>query len=269
MALSSTPTRQVLCSTHSSHFVSKNAMNIPSLVRMKRVGGRVETCQISKADWDELVDANRAINTIAEKWPDMRAKLQADDLRPEMEAVKHFLWLNPDRCGMFFANHVLLVEGATEQALINKLIGERAIRNADCGLYVLDCMGKYNIHRFMNLASRLGIPHSVLHDDDFGDREHADMNELILSSRHATLTLEIQTIRGSVERLLGVTPAKSPHRKPQHVLFLHDTGRIDKENLAAFCALVEQCLPRASGSVTGERPEAPLLAGGGSATGNT
>ena len=38
-----------------------------------------------------------------------------------MEAVKHFLWLNPDRSSIFFANHVLLVEGPTEVALINKL----------------------------------------------------------------------------------------------------------------------------------------------------
>ena len=88
----------------------------------------------------------------------MEKRLHQDDAKPEMEAVKHFLSLNPDRSSLFFANHVLLVEGPTEVALVNRLVGDGKIKNADCGLYVLDCLGKYNIHRFMNLLGHLGVP---------------------------------------------------------------------------------------------------------------
>ena len=113
--------------------------------------------------------------------------------------MKYFLWLNPDRCGLFFANHVLLVEGQAEQTLIRKLLGDGKINGAECGLYVLDCLGKYNIHRFMNLLVTLGTPHSVLYDDDLNANEHKDLNELIGSSRHISLTLEIKTIYENIK----------------------------------------------------------------------
>jgi hypothetical protein len=174
----------------------------------------------------------------------MQKKLHADDVRPEMEAVKHFLWLNSDRSGIFFANHALLVEGPTEVALINKLVDDGKIKGADCGLQVLDCLGKYNIHRFMNLLGHLGVAHSVIHDDDNNKDEHVDLNQLIQSSKHAKLTLSIHVIAQDVESFLNIPSAGSDHRKPQHVLFLYSEGKIDSGKLAAFCALVEGCLPQ-------------------------
>lgn len=244
MTLASNSDQQVICSTHSSHFVSRNAAHIPAIARLKRETGQVSVCQVDARVWDEIVDANQTMNKIAAKWPNLKKKLEGDDEKPEMEAVKYFLWLNPDRCGLFFANHVLLVEGQAEQSLIRKLVGDGKIAGADCGLYVLDCLGKYNIHRFMNLLVALGIPHSVLYDDDQDKQEHKELNELILTSRHCSLTLNVQTISGNIEKLLGIPPANSPHRKPQHILFFLETGKIDASNLLKFCQLVEACLPK-------------------------
>lgn len=212
-----TRNRQVVCSTHSPHFVSKNTGNIPSIIRLKRTGAIMTAHQIDEKGWNEIVDANQAINLIAKNWPKMAKKLGEDDLKPEMEAVKHFLWLNPDRCGLFFADFVLAVEGVTDQVFINKLIDDGKINKGDCGLYVLDCLGKYNIHRFMNLLSNLGIPHAVLHDDDENNNEHADINALIDGSMHADLTLTVKRIKRDLERFLGVTLPKASHRKPQHL----------------------------------------------------
>jgi hypothetical protein len=248
MTLASNSDQQVICSTHSSHFVSRNAAHIPAIARLKREIGRVSVCQVDANVWGEIVDANQAMNKIAAKWPILKKKLEEEDEKPEMEAVKYFLWLNPDRCGLFFANHVLLVEGQAEQTLIRKLVGDGKINGAECGLYVLDCLGKYNIHRFMNLLIALGTPHAVLHDDDHNAKEHKDLNELIISSRHTSLTLEVKTIQGNIEQFLGISPASSPHRKPQHLLFLYETGKIDASNLQKFCQLVEACLPKISPS---------------------
>lgn len=234
---------QVLCATHSAHFVSKNANDLPAVVRLRRISGKVEKFQIDSSAWAEIVDANQAITAIAKKYPKMGKALHADDAKPEMEAVKHFLWLNPDRSSIFFANQVLLVEGPTEVALINRLVGDGKIKNADFGLYVLDCIGKYNIHRFMNLLGHLGVPHAVLHDDDNDKDEHEDLNQLIEDSRHATLTLTVKRIPGDIETMLGVPPAGASHRKPQHVLYQYDVGKIEAAKLQAFCALVESCLP--------------------------
>ncbi|MGJ7494921.1 ATP-dependent nuclease [Variovorax sp. RT4R15] len=235
---------QVVCTTHSSHFVSRNASSIPAITRVLRTHGCVNAFQIGDAQWAEIIDANQAIQVIAAKYPKMKKKLSQDDVQPEMEAAKHFLWLNADRSGLFFANHVLLVEGPTEVALINKLVDEGMIKGADCGLHVMDCLGKYNIHRFMNLFICLGISHSVIHDDDKDQNEHADLNQLIGDSRHPTLTCSIQTVDKDIETLLAIPPAGSPHRKPQHVLFHHATGKIDAGRMAAFCALVENSFPK-------------------------
>ena len=98
---------QVLCATHSPHFVSKNAADIPALVRLRRLAGEVHKFQIDELTWMGIVDANQAILGIAKKYPKMEKRLHEDDAKPEMEAVKHFLWLNPDRSSLFFANHVL------------------------------------------------------------------------------------------------------------------------------------------------------------------
>jgi putative ATP-dependent endonuclease of OLD family len=244
MAMANKDSWQIVCTTHSSYFVSRNADSIPAIVRMTRTNGSVEAFQISDADWAAIVSANKAIEAIVAKYPGMRKKLHEDDVRPEMEAVKHFLWLNSDRSGIFFANHALLVEGPTEVALINKLIDDGKIKGADCGLQVLDCLGKYNIHRFMNLLGHLGIAHSVIHDDDDNKDEHADLNLLIQSSKHATLTLSIHAIPKNVESFLNIPSAGWHHRKPQHVLFLYCEGKIDGEKLAAFCSVVEGCLPK-------------------------
>jgi putative ATP-dependent endonuclease of OLD family len=240
---------QVVCATHSAHFVSKNAADIPGVIRLRRDAGVTHKYQIGATAWDAIVNANQVVNTIAQKYPKMAKRLHQDDAKPEMEAVKHFLWLNPDRSSLFFANHVLLVEGPTEVALINRLVGDGKIPDADYGLYVLDCIGKYNIHRFMNLLSHLGVPHSVIHDDDNGKDEHAEINQLINDSRHSTLTLCVKQIPGKLEAMLGVPAAGSDHRKPQHVLYHYATGQIEATRLQDFCALVAACFPHAPAAI--------------------
>ncbi len=234
---------QVVCSTHSAHFVSRNAESIPAIIHLMRQQGTVEAFQIGDADWANIVDANQAIRAIAERHP-KKLGFCSDDARPEMEAIKHFLWLNADRSGVFFAKHALLVEGPTEVALINRLIDDGRIRGSDCGLHVMDCLGKYNIHRFMNLLGHLGISHSVIFDDDQNRAEHAELNSLIQDSKHPIHTCSLQAISSDLETFLGIPKAGAPHRKPQHVLFLYSEGKISSERLGEFCRLVEGCLPK-------------------------
>ena len=233
---------QIACATHSPHFVSKNSRDIPAVIRVTRRATGATAYQISKAEWDAIADSNQAINEIAKAHPKMKNLLADDDLKSEMEAVKLSLWLNPDRSSIFFADHVLLVEGATEVALINRLIGDARIPGGTNGLYVLDCLGKYNFHRFMNLLSHLGIRHSVLHDSDNGKEQHHAINQLIEDSCHSEFTFCAKHVPGDIEKFLGIPPTKA-HRKPQHALYCYETERIDPTKLQEFCALLKACLP--------------------------
>lgn len=238
---------QIVCSTHSAHFVSRNAMRIPAIIRARREKGIVSTFQIDEARWNNIVDANHTIQQVAAKYPKVQQSMQADDLKPEMESVKYFLWLNPDRAGMLFAQYVLLVEGPSETALINRLLDDGKLALPQ-GTYVLDCLGKYNIHRFMNLLSGLGVFHAVLHDDDNNANEHQELNQLIANSKNADFTQAVVTIPKDLEDFLGVTPPGSSHRKPQHLLYRYATNQINEVKLTGFCEMVQSCFAAAGGT---------------------
>ncbi|MEZ5563711.1 MAG: AAA family ATPase [Gammaproteobacteria bacterium] len=238
---------QIVCSTHSAHFVSRNAAHIPAIIRARRADGIVSTFQIDDAQWSAIVDANQMIQQVAVKYPGVKHTMQADDRKPEMESVKYFLWLNPDRAGMLFAQNVLLVEGPSETALINRLRDDGKVTLPQ-GTYVLDCLGKYNVHRFMNLLSHLGVVHAVLHDDDNNVNEHQELNQLISDSKNAAFTHAVVTIPKNLEDALGVTAAGPPHRKPQHLLYCYATNRIDDAKLNSFCGMVQSCFSVAGGN---------------------
>jgi len=232
---------QIVCTTHSAHFVSRNAARIPAIIRARRVDGIVSTYQVDDARWSTIVDANRSIQQIADKYRNVAKTMQDDDRKPEMESVKYFLWLNPDRAGMLFAQHV------RETALINRLLDDGKLALPP-GTYVLDCLGKYNIHRFMNLLSSLGVVHAVLHDDDDNANEHQELNQLIADSKNGDFTQAVVTIPKDLENLLGVTPPGSSHRKPQHLLYCYATNQIDSAKLKEFCNLVESCFVTKEGN---------------------
>jgi putative ATP-dependent endonuclease of the OLD family len=239
--ISTSESRQVLCTTHSSHFVSRNMTDLPSIVRMSRKGGGVRAFQLCKADWDRIVDGNQKLNEIAQRHKELQHTLSEDDLTPEMEAVKYCLWMNPDRASAFFANNVLLVEGPTEQSLITRLFSEKKIPVPQGGIYVLDCFGKINIHRFMNILIHLGTPHSVIYDDDSKKAYHPEVHALINDSRHSQYTRHIEPLAHDIENFLGVTPT-SKHRKPQHMMYLYSTDQIDASNIQRLCEAVGRCV---------------------------
>ena len=104
-------------------------------------------------------------------------------------------------------------------------------------------MGKYNIHRFINLLIHLGVPHAVIFDDDNHKNEHKEINQLIEYTKHAELTLAVNRIPDDLEAMLGMPSAASDHRKPQHVLYQYDIGKIDASKIQELCSLIDTCLP--------------------------
>ena len=234
---------QVVCATHSPQFVSKNATDIPAIVKVERLDGAVEARQISPAAWSDLVDAN-----LHEDWAPDDGDEGIDP--SESEVLKYFLWLNAERSAVFFASHVLLVEGQADVALVNYLIDNSELSSETMGVYVLDCMGKGNIHRFMNLLGALGVSHSVIHDDDRsrGSVKHAKANASIQRSRNA-YTRAIEPIVEDVETMLALPrlTKKQRQRKPQEILRHFAAGEIDTERFRQFCELVDRCLPPFNG----------------------
>ncbi len=216
--------------------VSNNAENLSSIVRLQRLAGKTRAWQLSATAINDIFESNQEINDL----PDIKASEESKTL--EMEAIKYFLWLNPLRCGLFFAEHVLLVEGPTEVVFINYLLSNQKIPVPKGGLFVLDCFGKYNIHRFMNLLGELGIKHSVMYDeDDISKPLPQELGKLIANSSNAH-THEIKSLKPDLERSLGVAPAKDKHQKPQHLMYKYHQGTITNSKLCNFTTIVDQLL---------------------------
>lgn len=239
-AISQDDGSQVILSSHSPHFVSHENDNLTSLIHLHKNAGQTIFGQISPVRLQDIQTDNQKIVPILNSSKEKKYHPHADDQTIDMEAIKYFMWLDPNRCGMFFSSHVLLVEGATEAVFINYLIKKQRIKAAK-GTFILDCLGKFNLHRFMQVAGELGIYHSVLFDDDHGTDIHPQLDTFIRSFSN-NYTRQLYTLTGSIEHVLGITDPTSAHRKPQRLLYLYKNGKIDPPKLNAFIQQVELLL---------------------------
>ena len=234
---------QVICTTHSSNFVSRKSDSLHSIVRVKRTNGISRTYQIDLDTWNEIVESNMKIMSISGV---EKTSHPHDKLLP-MESAKHFIWLSPDRSSAFFADHVLIVEGPTEVSLIVKLMDDDLIIT-DRTVHVLDGCGKFNQHRFIKLLSTLGIDHSVIYDDDNNKTFHPEIASLINKTSHPEFTYKIVEIPGETEKFLNIPPAGEDRRKPQNALYHYNTGSIDPHLIQNFCDLIMSCFPDSEAS---------------------
>jgi predicted ATP-dependent endonuclease of OLD family len=150
--------------------------------------------------------------------------------------------LDPGRAGAFFADWVLLVEGPTEVALVNYLADQGKLE-LPSGTYVVDTVGKYNTHRFMNLFGQLGIRHGVLVEDDDNKNEHEELNQLIVDSANEWTT-SVAFIPGTLEALLEAPDPGHSHRKPQHILHCLTTDQLSDAGLRELTKRVEEAISR-------------------------
>ena len=231
---------QILCSTHSPSFVSRAVEDVISIIHFENNGGIVSTHQINKEQLDSLFVSNLKIMQILEKFHKLDEDLVEEDSSPEINLIKYFMSLNPDRASAFFSEIVLLVEGPSEVYLINKLLEEEIIISNN-NVYVFDCLGKHNIHRFMNLFGALGINHSVLYDGDNEKNEHKEINDLI-ENNIKDYTLKINKFPDDLEVSLGVETIKENYKKPQHLLYLYINQEIDQEKLDNFINVIQDLI---------------------------
>ena len=128
---------QVLCSSHSPHFVSHNIMDLKSIARIQK---RDRVSCIYQMD-DEQLESILNVSPFDPNIYPILAKKYNPMADPDIESMKFIISLNPFRAGAFFADKVLLVEGPTEQVFINKLIDD-GVLNTPTGVFILDCLGK-------------------------------------------------------------------------------------------------------------------------------
>jgi putative ATP-dependent endonuclease of OLD family len=132
---------QTLVCTHSPHFIDMEDYRSLVIVRKPNLetGTNVQRIQ------EELFEGEK---------------------KRQFNMVRFF---NPDRNELFFARKVVLVEGATEKAVLPLLA--RRIGVFDHKVSIIDCGSKFNLILFMGVLNAFCIPYLVIHDEDPIDSE--------------------------------------------------------------------------------------------------
>lgn len=244
-SLASEEGQQVIVSTHSPIFVSRNIEDISSLIKLKRENGITKCFQVSEdARKDILKENNELVQLLKEKLDDSSIDENTkdrirkilgdtdDDRRMDEEAIRYTLWFDSERASSFFADIVLICEGATEKTFIDYLLKNEWTDLREKKIYVLDAMGKFNIHRYMNLFKALGIRHSVLVDRDENNNVHEIINQFIEENKNE-YTIGIYFFNENIEDFLGI-PTPSPSRKdkrPLNVMWRYKNNEIEKTKI--------------------------------------
>lgn len=226
--------RQVLIATHSPLFVSYNTNDLVHLVKVCKIEMRTDVSQITQEELAAIFSANQELirEAIGEG--------EHDDDDVALEALRHFLWLNPERCTLFFADFVLIVEGLTEQVLVTYLLKTSILRAPLTGVYVLDAAGKYEIPRFMNLLTAFKINHAVMHDKD-STRKHEALNRLVQECQ-STYTRGVEVLDKNLEAVLGYPLPDDRWKKASALLLAVQKHRISGEKLASFVERLNKLL---------------------------
>lgn len=238
--IASTENDQVIISSHSSHFVSCQSEELISIIRLHQNNGETVYGQISDQELKNILSDNQDINPILSSAKAKKYHPHSDDKTLDMEAIKYFMWLDSMRCNMFFASKVLLVEGMTERVLINYLIRNNLITDSQ-SVFILDCIGKFNIHRFMQILGKLKVRHSVLFDDDSGKDIHPVLDKFIQKKKNS-FTDCIEILNGDIETYLGISNKVEGRRKPQNILYQYQNGKINSNKMQGFINLIEKLL---------------------------
>ena len=135
--LSEVPEWQVLATTHSPVFIDVSKRHT-TIVRIARGGGqRTRLFSTDRAQFSE----------------------------EERENLRMIRSCHPTVAEFFFADHVVLVEGETEHAVLSVLLGRG--ENASLQhIAVVNCLGKANLPLFQRILNQFGTAYTAVHDSD-------------------------------------------------------------------------------------------------------
>lgn len=241
--------QQVLITTHSPTFVSRAADDLCQIVRVQRQGGISAVSQIPRVrlarvlgEGASLVNALSAYvedvavgeNQKAEARRMLETAPQNEDIAVQEERFRYQLWLDSERASMFFAERILLVEGATEKALFTYLLARDWSHLAVHRIAIVDVLGKYNFHRFMALLDGFSVPYGMILDDDAAKNHHRVINEMLISRAEGNCLGMPVLLRGCMELFLGTDLPGREDKKPVEILKALEDGRITEERLTAL-----------------------------------
>ena len=241
--------QQVLITTHSPTFVGKASDDICQIVRVQRKRGVSTVSQVQRekllnvlGKGGGLVEALRAfvedptVDPSQKKGATELIKSAPDDkeVAIQEERFRYQLWLDSERASMFFADRVLLVEGATEKALFTYLLAREWKDLSQFRIAIVDVYGKFNFHRFMALLDAFSLPYGMILDDDGNKTYHKAINEMLVGRAKDKCLAEPKLLAGCMEKFLGTQLPGREDQKPVEILKALEERRLPAERLASL-----------------------------------
>lgn len=118
------------------------------------------------------------------------------DSKTMFRAISTF---DPGKSELFFAQKVILVEGASEKVAIGQITAKKGVNLDSLGISVVECEGKPGIPLFMEILNAFNIPYVVFHDTDLKEgitddnrklEQGRNKSILDLSGEHPVITFE-------------------------------------------------------------------------------
>lgn len=249
--------QQVVITSHSPTFIGKVADDLCQIVRARRDGGITALGQIARSTASDVFAEGLAFRKCLEAFvndesiPEQQkgdakkllAEAQNDDeIAAQEERFRYQLWLDSERSAMFFADRVLLVEGATEKALFSWLLAREWHDLSSHRIAVVDVMGKFNFHRYMALLEHFGISYGLMLDDDQDKQHHKAVNEMIRSQAGANQLAPAVFIPVHMESFLGKSLPGRNDQKPVQILRELEASGIAANKLTALRAKFREAL---------------------------
>lgn len=250
--------QQVIVTTHSPIFAGKAGESIGQIARVERSNGVSSIYQLAANEVETVFQRGGELLDALTKFVDdpgisdnkkgrargMIANPPQADIAVQEERFRFQLWLDGERSSMFFADKVLLVEGASERALFNYLLANDWHDLTAHRVCVIDVLGKFNFHRYLALLDAFGIPHGVmLDDDDNGGAQvefHGAVNDLVENCTNSFSLAPPVKFQHCLEAFLGLPMPNRADKKPIEIMKALTSGSIAADRLAAlraeFCA---------------------------------
>lgn len=245
--------QQVIVTSHSPVFVSKSSDDLGQICRIQKRDGISTIYQLKHADEEALIKAGGDFldalklyvqDTSVEQTKKTKAQqfidnAPTDEIASQHERFRFQLWLDSDRASMFFADKVMLVEGATEKALFEYLLANDWHDLSKERILVVDALGKYNFHRFLRLFATYGILHGIMFDNDDEKNEHAAINQLIRDRKTVFTLADPFEFNKCLENHLSLSLPGRDDQKPLQILKALEDKTITADQLGqlreAFC----------------------------------
>lgn len=246
--------QQVIISSHSPVFVGKSSDDLCQICRIQKKDGVSTIYQLKRAQEENLIKSGGDFLAALQSYVDdpnvnqaRKSRAQylidnapSDEIASQHEKFRFQLWLDSDRASMFFADKVILVEGATEKALFNCLLANDWHDLTREQVFVVDALGKFNFHRFLGLFETYGIHHGIMFDNDDEKNEHAVINQLIRDKKNEFTLANPFEFQKCLEKHLGLKLPERDDQKPLQILKALEDKTITTKQLSelrkAFCA---------------------------------